>query len=88
MNNKQLGKLVVTLDMFHGKLDQVAAIFAMLKLIPVRAETLYFEQRISYTAISERFDEVPDGERIPEYKLTISADKNGWPNEVKVTKVL
>ena len=67
--------------------DRVAEVFSILKFVPVRAECLYHLCEIEYVAISERFEELPFGQIIPEYKLTISQDSDGRVNLVEVEQI-
>ena len=86
MNSNQLGRFVIANDLIRDQPEKIAAVFAMLKLVPIRVECMFAEQCIEYTAISEKFDEVPTGECIPNYNLTIEYDSAGWPCVVKVEK--
>lgn len=84
MNNKNLGRFKISEQIVRDYPEKVAAVFAILKCVPVRAEMLFAEQIIWYTAISERFAEVPMGNLIPEYTLTVESDGAGWPSCVIV----
>jgi len=86
MNARQLGKIKIFRTFVLEEPDGVAAAFALLKLVPVRVELLFSEDVFEYTAISERFNEVPDGEMIPEYSLSIEADSQGYPFEIIVAQ--
>lgn len=87
MNDKQIGQFKIEADFIHRQPDKVAAIFALMKCVPVRAEMLWAEHRIAYTAVAEPFAVLADGQRIPEYELTISCDDKDWPVAVKVEAI-
>lgn len=82
MNDKQLGRIVIDSDFIHEEPDQVATIFAALKLVPVRAEDMWAQKHIAYVALSEQFDPVEKGAMIPEYDLSFDYDDNGQLTEV------
>ena len=85
MNSNQLGKISISRKLIVDYPEKVASIFAMLKLVSVRAEVMFYDY-IEYIAISERFEEVPVGCDIPEYRLEIQSDGNGWPSAIIVQK--
>ena len=61
-----LGKFSIDIDVINLELENVLQIMA--RCVIVRAETLYLEAKISYTAISpELFRPLEAGETIPEY---------------------
>ncbi len=82
MNDKNLGRFKLDEKMVRDDPEKVAAVFALLKCVPVRAEMLFAERCIEYTAIAERFAEVSVGDMIPEYMLTVESDGMGWPSTV------
>lgn len=53
------------------------------KCIVVRAENLLATEKIEYTAISDYFRELEEGEKIPEYEWFISNDGDIWCEEIK-----
>ena len=87
MNDSNLGRFKIEERWVRDEPEKVAEVFAILKCVPVRAEMLFAEQRIEYTAIAERFPEVPIGNLIPEYTLTIESDGEGWPSCVIVQNI-
>lgn len=87
MNSNQLGKFSVDEHLIRSKPADVAQIFSLLNMVPVRAEAKFEIQKIEYTAISDKFDEVSLGEVIPEYILIIESDENWVPNGVRVQKL-
>ena len=87
MDNRKLGRVKVSLALIDRTPERVAEIFHLLKFVPIRAECLYYSKQIEYVAISERFESVPSGQMIPEYKLIISQDDDGRVNLVEVSKL-
>jgi hypothetical protein len=61
----------------ESSLDEVQAIFAAQGIIPLKAEMEYHDMCIHYTAYSEAFPAIDEGEQIPSYDLVIdgSADR-------------
>jgi len=86
VNSNQIGKFEISLRFAVDFPEKLASVFAMLKLVPVRAEVLFHKDCIEYVAISERFEEVPKGCIPPEYELEVESDDNGWPSAVIVKK--
>ncbi len=84
MNYRNLGRFKIDEEMVRNEPEKVAAVFAMMKCVPVRAEMLFAEQRIEYVAIAERFAKVPAFSIPPEYTLRIEWDGAGWPSGVIV----
>ena len=84
MGNRNLGLITVSCDLIDDNPIGVSDIFGMLKFIPVRAECLYSEQAIVYVGISERFDEVMIGMKVPTYKLNYSCEADGTVSSVEV----
>ena len=87
MNGKNLGRFKLVERWVRNEPEKVAAVFAILKCVPVRAEMLFAELMIEYTAIAERFAEVPTGGLIPEYTITVESDGAGWPSRVIVQNI-
>lgn len=87
MKREQIGKFTIPFGMVDKHPEKVAAIFAMLKLVPVRAENMFHSREIEYIAISERFPEISRNEVVPLYILTITSDNKGWPQTVQVDRV-
>jgi hypothetical protein len=87
MNNRKLGRTRISCKMIDHEPERVAEVFALLKFVPVRAECLHYLNEIEYVAISERFENVPFGQIVPEYKLTISQDEDGRVNLVEVEQI-
>jgi len=84
MGNRKLGLITVSRKLIDDNPIGVSDIFGMLKFVPVRAECLYAEQAIAYVGISERFDEVIIGMKVPTYKINYSCEADGTVNSVEV----
>ena len=83
MKSNQLGTFQISVDMVDHHPEQVAEVFTFMKLVPVRAEQLFANQCIEYTAISELFLEANRAAVIPEYKLIVHTD----PETGKITSI-
>ena len=74
MNKRRIGKvripykLYVESDEEHTLLDQM---YVFLHIFPVRAEMMIDSQNIEIIGISHNFDEIPEGEVVPEYQIEI-----------------
>lgn len=88
MNDRQLGRFEISVNLIRKKPDTVASMFALLKLIPVEAKPIIASETIQYVAISDRFDEVVlCSSPIPEYQLGIQSDESGGVMDVTVNKI-
>lgn len=65
MNRQNIGNFMIRMDVVQSEPETLLGI--MSKCIVVRAELLYEHDAIKYTAISDHFQEVPQGCRAPEY---------------------
>ena len=83
MKNRRLGKISISREMIDHDLKDVIDVFAIMKLIPVRAEFMYCSNDVEYVAISERFEVVPEGNMIPEYAVDVTYE-NGKVKDVIV----
>ena len=86
MRHRNLGKIKISRNVIDNELGVVIKVFSILKLIPVKTEWVYDADAVEYTAISDRFDELPENTIIPEYKIIIKADGNGDVVNVDVEK--
>jgi len=83
MNNRRLGRIRISIEMIDHALKDIVDIFAIMKLVPVRAEFIYCSNEVEYIAISDRFEIVPEGHIIPEYAVDVTYE-NGRIKDVKV----
>lgn len=76
MKSNQLGVFRISLEMIRRQPRLVARVFALLNVVPVRAEALYVSNCIEYVALSDRFEPIPQDTKPPEYELHITDDGN------------
>ena len=82
MNGRQIGRFEVSERIVRDNPDEVAAVLAFMRAVPVRAEFIFATQLIEYTAISESFRELEMGTMIPRYTLVVERD-----DELNITNV-
>jgi hypothetical protein len=87
MNCRQLARFNIDDRIIRDNPAEVAEIFILLKAVPIRAETLFHRRSIEYIAISERFEEVPDGAVVPDVELVVTKDDSGRVSLVEVVPV-
>ena len=87
MTDRNLGKFYITDEAIRQNPDKIAVLFSLLKIVPVRAEYIFCRNSIEYIAIGIRFEEVPLGQEIPEYKIEIGEDRLGNIDLVEVIKI-
>lgn len=61
----KIAKFYVPRDFVINNASHVADVLCYLRAIPVRVEMLYRRDEFEYTAISEHFREVSEGESVP-----------------------
>lgn len=88
MNDRNLGKFYLTNDLIRQSPDQVAEICKMLNLVVVRAECLFASNEMEYTGLSDQFIEIEVGQKIPEYRIEITSERDDETKEDKITKVV
>ena len=77
MDKQNIGKFEIPIKLIDNEPDLVAKIFAKLKLVPVKVETMYYKDAIKYVALSELFPAISLGETIPEYGIWVSRPEGG-----------
>ena len=87
MNNRQIGQFKIDHESIQQDPDRVAAIFSIIDCVPVRCVWLFAESAISYTAIAETFDVVPEGSQIPEYDLIVTLNEFGSIESVNAKRI-
>jgi hypothetical protein len=70
ISDRRLGIFSISMPCIDITRDAVRQVMGA--CIIVRAECLYAEDRILYTAISPHFDLLPEGEMIPQYEWVMS----------------
>ena len=73
--NRRIATFTVDAEFIRKNPSGVAQVFALLRAVPVRAEMIFANDLIEYTAISERFARVPPGNVIPEVILSVTKVK-------------
>jgi len=86
VNDRNIGRFWLDEHVIRNEPEKAIAIFAMLKCVPVQAESIFADRVVEYVAISDRFRNIPLGEPVPDYALTIETDDSGWPCLVTVTE--
>lgn len=81
--NRQLGKFRI--EDIDRNLREAKLVLA--RVVVVRAEMMYDANCIEYTAISDDFDRVDDGERVPEYLAHLQYDGLGGVKFLKWTRL-
>lgn len=77
--NKQLGKFVLDANLIR---ENPGTCFAILStVIPIRAEHLYWCDKIEYQAISHSFDVLEAGMIMPEYKAIVEGQFIRWEKQ-------
>jgi len=77
MDYRQLGRFEVPTELIIKRTDDVREAFRALGCVIVETETSFVRNAIRYIAVCDRFDKVPLGEMIPEYKIRVSIDSDG-----------
>lgn len=62
-------------------------IFRRLKLIPIRVEFLYHKNEFEIIAHSYMFRTLKPGEKIPEYRITITKNEEGKIEKVEAKEI-
>ena len=75
MRLDRLGKFSISMKVITGNGDEVRKFMG--NCIIIRAEMMYAEDEIQYTAHSHLFDKIERGDRIPEYDVTVSRTGDG-----------
>jgi len=70
MRSRKLGRFVVGHSVIEKSPDDVMRLMG--RMIVVRAESRYDVGGVEYTAISDYFSDVPEGNVVPEYRFAFS----------------
>ena len=71
---KRYGKFSICTDFIVNDPEMVKKIFS--NIIIVRAECNYINKTIDYEGISDLFDEIDQGEMIPEYRIIFNKEND------------
>ena len=88
MNDRNLGRFTVTNDLIRRSPNEAAQVFKLLNLVVVRAECIFSDSLIEYTGLSDQFVEIEMGQKIPEYRMEITSERDEEAQEDKITKVV
>jgi len=84
MNSRNLGRFSIDAGKIKANPNKIADMFAILQIVPVRAEYLFESDEIEYTAIGVRFKEIPKAMRVPRYKLKVTKTEAGNIESIEV----
>jgi hypothetical protein len=84
MNERQVARFSIIEEWVRSNPDEVAHVFALLSAVPVRVEMMFHNNTLEYIAISDKFREVVQNEKIPEVKLIIRKNDKNLIESVKV----
>jgi len=85
MNNKQIGKFYLSDHFIRKNPEKVAHALGIINFIPFRVEHLYCSGKFLMEGLSDKFEEIKEGELVPFYdilindlsgKITVSVTKN------------
>ncbi len=71
MTSRNLGKITILSENIRQSPDMIAEIFIQMRFIPVRAELMFHNKNIEYIGLSDRFNEIKEGEQIPSYSIEV-----------------
>lgn len=77
MTNRNIGIFEIHEGLIRDDPERMAEVFALMKLVPVRAEMLFAYGVVEYTGISAVFPEVEANCKIPKYELKITRSEAG-----------
>jgi len=86
LSTRQLGKFTISRRSLFDNSEFVADALALLKVIVVRSESVFYNDSIECVAISPAFAEVEPGVEPPEYCLVYGSDENGVIDYAEFTK--
>lgn len=73
----RIGKFSISKEIIDNNPNSVVDILFNLKIIPIRAETLYYSNAVEYIGLSPYFDDNPENMVIPIYVINTDIYKNG-----------
>lgn len=77
MNDRNLGSFKLNNYWLRQNPKIIAKAFREMKCVPVQIDYIFYTDELLYTAISEKFEEVPLGMIPPEYTISIKLNKKG-----------
>ena len=86
IKNRRIGKVKISTGLIEKSPEFVHLVFS--KFIPVRAEMIWHMGHVEYIGVSDLFEEVKEGDFVPEYIFEITMiENNGGAVISKVTKL-
>lgn len=79
---KRVGRFTISHKMIYLKPEAAKKVLS--ETIVVRAESLFYTERIEYLAYSEHFDKVSPNQMPPEYDVEVTEEFNGEEVEYEV----
>jgi hypothetical protein len=83
---RKVGRFRVSGLLLKTDLERVSEAFSMLKIVPLRAEHLFYGDYIEYLAYSPFFKHTKEGEEAPYYNFEMTTDENGLLKEAIFTQ--
>jgi hypothetical protein len=84
---RRIGLFSVGFDEITYRPDEIAEIFAFLKIVVLRAEMRYDLHAFEYMALCHDFDVVPNVNQVPHYRIVCTRGLEGSIEAVKVERV-
>lgn len=73
-NEHRAGRFRIYTEDVIAYTARIAEIFRVMKCVPVRAEALFVEAAVEYTALSDLFEPVGRGSIVPAYDIIVALD--------------
>jgi len=73
LKTRRYGRFQIQFDMINDKADKVQEVLS--NMIVVQAEPNYAMGGVVYVAIGNLFEEIPEGQKIPDYNLSFELGK-------------
>jgi len=71
IKDRRVGRFAIKQKTFEDNFDWIVELFSLFHIIPLRVEHKFEYSLYEYTAYSEDFDIVPEGEKVPTYKFEL-----------------
>ncbi|TES88952.1 MAG: hypothetical protein E3J94_07260 [Desulfobacteraceae bacterium] len=87
MNKRNLGVFRINAQIVENKPDEVAEMFALLKIVPLKVEYRPDWDAYQYLAIGEGFPELKEHHPAPEYEIVVRKfNTSGFPVLVEAVR--
>ena len=81
----RVGKIKVPQFMLYDEYVTLRTILGELGFVPLDVQRFDYYEFVTYVGVSDKFDELLEGEKIPEYSVSISTE-NGHVVNVEVRR--